>query len=75
MTRFKKRWRWILAAALADCVLFVASQRIFAAGNVTIGSRENLASLDGSSLDADGSRNGIFTVGGNLTLARGGAIT
>jgi hypothetical protein len=75
MSRFKKHWRWILAATLADCVLFVASQRIFAAGNVTIGSREELVSLDGSPLDADGSRNGIFTVGGNLTLERGGAIT
>jgi len=75
MARFKKHWRWILAATLAECVLFVASQRIVAASNVVIGSRENLASLDGSALDADGSRNGIFTVGGNLTLAPGGAIT
>jgi hypothetical protein len=75
MARFKKRWRWILAATLAECVLFVVGQRIFAASNVTISTRENLSSLDGSALDADGSRNGIFTVGGNLTLARGGAIT
>jgi hypothetical protein len=75
MARFKKHWRWILTATLAECVLFVASQRIFAASNVTISTRENLASLDGSAQDADGSRNGIFTVGGNLTLARGGAIT
>jgi hypothetical protein len=75
MARLKKRWRWILVATLAECVLFVVSQRIVAATNVTIGSRENLASLDGSALDSDGARNGIFTVGGNLTLARGGAIT
>ncbi len=53
----------------------MVSQRIFAASNVTIGTREDLASLDGSALDVDGSRNGIFTVGGNLTLARGGVIT
>jgi hypothetical protein len=75
MKRLKKHWRWILAAALAECVLFVVSQRIFAASNIIISTRENLASLDGSALDADGSSNGIFTVGGNLTLARGGAIT
>ncbi len=75
MAHLKKHWQWILAATLAECVLFVVSQRIFAASNLTISTRENLASLDGSAQDADGSRNGIFTVGGNLTLARGGAIT
>ena len=75
MKRLKKHWRWILVATLAEGVLFVVSQRIFAASNVTISAREDLASLDGSAHDADGSRNGIFTVGGNLTLARGGAIT
>ena len=74
--RWKRHWKaWILVGLLADSVLFVASRRIFAAGNVAIGSRETLSSLDGSPLDADGSANGIFTVGGNLTLLPGGAIT
>ncbi len=76
MKRWKKHWKaWILVSLLADSVLFVVSRQIFAAGNVTIGSRESLSSLDGSPLDADGSANGIFTVGGNLTLLPGGAIT
>jgi hypothetical protein len=76
MRRWKRHWKtWILVSLLADSVLFVASRRIFAAGNVTITSHESLSSLDGSALDADGSANGIFTVGGNLTLLPGGAIT
>ena len=76
MRRWKRHWKaWILVGLLADSVLFVASRRIFAAGNVTIASHESLSSLDGSPLDADGSANGIFTVGGNLTLLPGGVIT
>lgn len=76
MKRWKRHWKaWILVGLLGDSVLFVVSRQISAAGNVTIGSQESLSSLDGSPLDADGSANGIFTVGGNLTLLPGGAIT
>lgn len=72
----KKHWRtWVLAGIVSDCILLVVSPRILASANVTISAPESISSLDGSALDADGSANGIFTVAGNLTLARGGAIT
>ena len=72
----KKHWRrWVLVGILMDCVVLLFSNRIFGASNVTISTAESLEQLDGSSLDADGRVNGIFTVGGNLTLAPGGRIT
>jgi hypothetical protein len=76
MTKLKKHWRrWVLVGILMDCVVLLFSNRIFGASNVTISTAESLERLDGSSLDADGRVNGIFTVGGNLTLAPGGRIT
>ena len=76
MTKLKKHWRrWVLVGILMDCVVLLFSHRIFGASNVTISGAESLERLDGSSLDADGRVNGIFTVGGNLTLAPGGQIT
>lgn len=76
MAKLKKHWRrLVLVGILMDCVVLLFSHRIFGASNVTIRSAESLDRLDGSPLDADGSVNGIFTVGGNLTLARGGRIS
>ena len=76
MARFRKHWRrWILVGIAIDCVVLLFSPRIFGASSVTIGKTTLIEKLDGSSLDADGSANGIFTVGGNLTLAPGGKIT
>jgi hypothetical protein len=57
-----------------DCVVLLFHQRIFGASSVTITRSESIEKLDGSPLDADGSANGIFTVGGNLTLAPGAKI-
>lgn len=76
MAKFKKHWRrWILVGIAMDCVVLLFSSRIFGASNVTIGAAVSIEKLDGSSQDADGSANGIFTVAGNLTVAPGGRIT
>jgi hypothetical protein len=76
MTKFRKHWRrWVLVGIAIDCVVLSFSHRLFAAGNVTIAKAEAIEKLDGSPLDADGEANGIFTVGGNLTLTPGGKIT
>lgn len=40
-----------------------------------ISSPTTFANLDGSPTDADGSKNGIFTINGDLTIANGGSIT
>jgi hypothetical protein len=42
---------------------------------VTISSASTFASLDGSADDADGSKDGTFTVNGSLVVADGGSIT
>jgi hypothetical protein len=76
MRRLKKHWRrWVLVGIAMDCVALLFSHRLFGASNATIATVRSIESLDGSSLDADGSANGIFTVAGNLTLAPGGRIT
>lgn len=76
MTKLKKHWRkWILVGIVMDCVVLLFSHRLFGTANVTVSTAELVERLDGSRLDADGSANGIFTVGGNLTLAPGGSIT
>jgi hypothetical protein len=76
MTTFRKHWRrWILVGIAMDCVVLLFHQRIFGASNVTIAKPVSIEKLDGSPLDADGSANGIFTVGGNLTLAPGAKLT
>ena len=76
MATFRKHWRrWILVGIAMDCVVLLFHQRIFGASNVTIAKPVSIEKLDGSSLDADGSANGIFTVGGNLTLAPGAKLT
>ncbi|HKA36047.1 MAG TPA: hypothetical protein VKH43_04460 [Thermoanaerobaculia bacterium] len=76
MARLKKHWRrWVLVGIALDCVALLFSHRLFAGGNVTITKAESIESLDGSPLDADRQANGIFTVGGNLTLTPGGKIT
>jgi len=76
MTSLKKHWRtWVLIGILTDCSVLFAARRIFAAPDVTLSGAVSLADLDGSPRDSDGAVNGIFTVGGNLTLARGARIT
>src|SRR5262245_34314248 len=76
MKRIRKHWRrWVLVGIALDCVALLFSHRLFGAANITIAREESLEKLDGSPLDADGSANGIFTVGGNLALAPGGKIT
>ena len=76
MTKFKKHWRrWVLVGIAIDCVALLFSHRLFATANVTITRPEAIEKLDGSPLDADRQANGIFTVGGNLTLTPGGKIT
>src|SRR5262245_10371162 len=76
MTRFRKHWRrWVLVGIAIDCVALLFSNRLFATANVTIAKAESIEKLDGSPLDADRQANGIFTVGGNLTLTPGGTIT
>jgi hypothetical protein len=76
MTKFKKHWRrWVLVGIAIDCVALLFGHRLFAAGSVTITKAESIERLDGSPLDADRQANGIFTVGGNLTLTPGGKIT
>lgn len=76
MTKFKKHWRrWVLVGIAIDCIVLLFSHRLFAAGSVTITKAESIERLDGSPLDADRQANGIFTVGGNLTLTPGGKIT
>lgn len=76
MTTFRKHWRrWILVGIAMDCVVLLFHQRIFGASNVTIAKPVSIEKLDGSSFDADGSANGIFTVAGNLTLAPGARLT
>jgi len=76
MARLTRHWRaWVVIGMLTDGVLLLASPHFFHSPNVTIAATESFEALDGSPRDADGSRNGIFTVAGNLTLAPGGRIT
>ena len=75
MTKLKKHWRrWVLVGIAIDCVVLLFSHRLFAASSVTVTKPVTIESLDGSPLDADHQANGIFTVGGNLTLTPGGRI-
>jgi hypothetical protein len=69
---------WRLGFPVGVLVLLLAllsGRQTRAAGDVTINSPTTFASLDGSPDDADGIVDGVFTVGGNLTIATGGSIT
>lgn len=78
MTSRKLTWQtWALVAIVVVGVSFFVWTRIaFAApGGITISSPTRFASLDGSSLDADLTADGTFTVNGSLAITNGGSIT
>lgn len=52
----------------AGLFLLIVGAPAARAANVTIAGQTNFSSLDGSTLDADGSPNGVFTVHGDLLI-------